>query len=97
MGENYVRVNEPPRLNAFKDNRGGSVPVEDTNVVGVQTEEADIAERYHNSFPKSAKDVISFASKCYVNTLKSADPERYLMEDEEARGSYDVEVPELPD
>jgi hypothetical protein len=97
MGEDYIRVNQPPRLNAFKDNQRGSVPVEDTNVVGVQTEEANIAERYHNSFPKSAKDVISFASKCYVNTLKSTEPEKYFMEDEEAQGSYNVKIPELPD
>jgi hypothetical protein len=97
MGEDYIRVDKPPRLNAFRDNRRGSVPVEDTNVVGVQTPEVDVGERYHGSIPESAVDVLRFAESCYNDTVKSTDLEGYFEESEEVQGTYEVEVPEIPE
>ncbi len=88
-----LRVNTPPRLNAFRDNYKTSVPVEETNAVGVQTENVEIGERYHNSLPTPAAEVIGFAQEVTKRTLTRASIEGYDEEDGKIQGNYNVEVP----
>ena len=74
----YLRINTPPRMNAFRENRRRSIPVEDTATVGVQTEDEDVAERYHKEIPDSAADVLDFVANSYVNTVNASAPEAYF-------------------